>query len=353
MARAVRVFTAPLLVASLGFWAGCSASSESGGPVPADEGTGGGGPIFGADAGLRGNDGGRACIRLDVGFERLTPTVIVLVDRSGSMLDSFDGPRDRWNTLRDVLIGPTGILRRVQDRVRLGLTTYTSSDGNRGGACPLLVSVPPALNNLGPIEQMYRAAEIADQEDDTPTPEAFAATTQQLQAFAEPGPKVIVLATDGEPDTCADPDAHNGDTNRLAVTAVQNAYRAGIRTEVLSVGSDVGQQHLQDLANAGNGGTGGTAYRALDAQSLIDAFDAIIGGVVSCEFTLAGQVQAGKEPQGKVRLGSRDLAYQSPDGWILTAPNRLLLQGAACTEAKRAEAPLHIEFPCDTFSPIE
>jgi len=308
--------------------------------------------MFGADSGINGNGASKACIQQDVGFERLTPTVIVLVDRSGSMLDDFGGGRDRWDTLRDVLVGPTGILRRVQDRVRIGLTTYTSVDGNRGGACPMLQSVPPALNNIGPIEQMYMSAEIGNREDDTPTPDSFAIVTRDLQAFQEVGPKVIVLATDGEPDTCVDPDAHNGATNALAVQAVQAAYRAGIRTEVISVGNEVGQQHLQDLANAGNGGTGGTAYRALDAQALVNAFDTIIGGVVSCEFTLNGNVQAGKEAQGKVRLGDQNLVYQSPDGWILTAPNRILLQGAACTAVKKAQAPLHIEFPCSTFTPI-
>jgi hypothetical protein len=308
--------------------------------------------VFGADSGSFGNDASKACIQQDVGFERLTPTVIVLVDRSGSMLQDFGGGRDRWDTLRDVLVGPAGILRRVQDRVRIGLTTYTSVDGNRGGACPMLQSVPPALNNIGPLEQMYLAAEIGNREDDTPTPDSLGIVTQQLQAFQEVGPKVIVLATDGEPDTCVDADAHNGATNALAVQAVQAAYRAGIRTEVISVGNEVGQQHLQDLANAGNGGNGGTAYRALDAQALVSAFDTIIGGVVSCEFVLNGQVQAGKEARGKIRLGAQSLVYNSPDGWILTAPNRLLLQGAACTEVKKAKEPLHIEFPCDGFISI-
>jgi hypothetical protein len=307
------------------------------------------GSLFSRDGGLAKVDA-RDCIDTTVGFERLTPTVIVLVDRSGSMTADFGGGLSRWESLRRTLIDPaTGVLPQIQDKARLGLTMYTSFDGNKGGVCPILVEVPPAMHNLDEITRVYSATEIVHQEDDTPTSESVRAVTAKLLAVKDPGPKAIVLATDGEPDTCENADAHDDATNALSVAAVRDAFAAGVTTEVISVGSEVGQPHLQDLANAGVGGVGGTPYRALDATGLVDAFEQIVRGVVSCEFQLDGSVEPGREPSGSVVLDGAALTYGSDDGWDLPAPDRVRLKGAACTDVKTTSKVLHIDFPCGTY----
>ncbi|HVU02485.1 MAG TPA: vWA domain-containing protein [Polyangiaceae bacterium] len=309
----------------------------------------GGGSLFGSDAGFLETDGAK-CIDTTVGFEQLVPTVIVLVDRSGSMNDDFGNGKSRWENLRTTLVDPAvGILPRFDSKIRLGLTMYTSFDGSRGGECPILVEVPPRANNVAEITRVYTQTEIAHQEDDTPTSESLRAVTTKLLAVKDVGPKAIVLATDGEPDTCADPDAHDAETNALSVAAVTDAFAAGITTSVISVGDEVGQQHLQDLANAGVGGAGGKPYRALDADSLVQAFDEIIRGVVSCEFQLDGTVQTGRESSGTVLLDGKSLGYQDPDGWDLPSNDRVRLVGRACTEVKTSTKVLHIQFPCDSY----
>jgi len=291
-------------------------------------------------------------VKADVGFEQLVPTVILLIDKSGSMLDEFDQGVDRWDTLRSTLIDPTtGVVPQVADRVRLGLTTYTSDDGNRGGACPQLIEIPPALDNAARITQEYLAIEIANQEDDTPTADALAVVTDVLDRVQEPGAKAIVLATDGEPDTCADPDAHNDDSNQLSVQAVTAAFGKGITTHVISVGSDVGQQHLEDLARAGSGGAG-TPYRALNAQALVDAFEQIIRGVVTCDVRLNGTIQPGQEAAGIVELDGNRLTLGDPNGWEVVSSSAIRIVGEACQRAKLDANRLHIEFPCEAFEPI-
>src|SRR6185436_2352263 len=61
---------------------GGGASSGANGGSP-------GGSLFASDASVPSS--GHSCIDTTVGFERLTPTIIVLVDRSGSMTEDFGG----------------------------------------------------------------------------------------------------------------------------------------------------------------------------------------------------------------------------------------------------------------------
>src|SRR5258707_665443 len=70
-----------------------------------------------------------------------------------------------------------------------------------------------------------------------------------LSDFDAPGAKIIVLATDGEPDTCEEPNPQNG--GPAAIAAASTAFSAGIHTYVLSVGGDV--RSAQQMANAGAG----------------------------------------------------------------------------------------------------
>jgi len=322
----------------------CETSSPES-PVESD-------PVFAADAGRRRQ--GEACVHADIGFEALVPTVILLVDRSGSMNDAFDQGLSRWESLRRALVDPTsGVLPAIASRARLGLTFYTSVDGNRGGACPLLVEVPPAVDNGPELATKYLATEIGNQEDDTPTPESVRAVAEELAALPDPGPKAIVLATDGEPDTCDDPDAHDAATNALSVKAVRDALERGITTHVISVGNDVGQAHLEELARAGVGGASGKPYRALDRAGLEEAFAEVLRGVVTCDVELDGEVQPGQEERGVVELDGNPLALGDPDGWELTSPTTLRLVGDACRRAKLESDHLHVAFPCDAFAPIE
>lgn len=321
----------------------------------AKSGTNNGGelPNFNLNTNGAGGSEGEACIEVKVEFERLTPSVILLIDKSGSMLDDFGG-QNRWETVGDTLFDPnTGIIAPLAPQVRFGLALYTSLGGNAGGECPMLDEVPIAIDNFAAISAAYSGAVVADN-GDTPTAESVAAVTQTLAAYQEIGPKSIILATDGNPDNCQDPDAHNAASQAGSVREVEAAYAEGITTYVVSVGDEVALDHLQDLANAGAGvDNGATYYQALNADQLAQAFENIVGGITNCIFNLNGRVEEGAAGQGSVSLNGTQLGFEDPNGWRLSSPEAIELLGSAC-EAVKAGAgdTLDITFPCGVITII-
>jgi hypothetical protein len=303
------------------------------------------------DGGTGGNGGSGAdggdCPGVNVDYSRQTPTVILLIDQSGSMDRPF-GDSDRWNTLHTALVDPTtGIIANLENDVRFGLALYTSHNGNQGGECPILTEVPIALGNYAAITAVY---DNAGPDGDTPTGESIAAVTTQLVAFSEPGQKVIVLATDGEPDTCDEPNPQNGQPE--SIQAAQDAFQQGVFTFVISVGQDTSLAHLQDVANAGQGlAIGGsqnaTYYVANDQAQLEAAFDTIINGVRSCVLALNGVVNPNRASEGQVTLDGTQLVFEDPDGWRLVDTDKVELLGAACEAIKTGEHDIDVIFTCD------
>jgi len=302
------------------------------------------------------------CVKDEVKVTSPTPTVIMLIDQSGSMDQQF-GSGARWNVLRDALINKdTGIISTLESKVRFGLALYTSENGFGPGTppkvCPIITAVPPTLNNFAAITAKYLPN---DWKGDTPTGESIDAAVKILDGVTEEGPKVIVLATDGEPDSCADPnpgDQMGHDVARgLSVSAVQNAFTKQIKTYVISVGNDTGQEHLRAVANAGQGlavdvDTTNRFYLANNQAELATAFDTIVSGVRSCVFTLNGTVAADRASTGNVLLDGKFLIYMDPDGWRLNSPSELELQGAACATLKKSgDHDLKIGFQCGDFVP--
>ena len=168
---------------------------------------------------------GDACTDIDVPFDEVVPSVVLLVDQSGSMDQAFGGGT-RWEVLHDALMNTNdGVVWTLQAQVRFGLTLYTSQGGNQGGTCPILTEVGLALNNHSAIEDVYGSAAP---ERDTPTAESIEAVTDTLSGFGEPGPKLILLVTDGLPDNCDDADAHDATSQAMSVAATEAANQAGI-----------------------------------------------------------------------------------------------------------------------------
>ena len=233
-------------------------------------GSAGKGPIIGIDASPT-DDGGTAyvdgddCPNIDLQLGQVTPTVVLLIDQSDSMADSDIGPGggDRWQALKDALTGPGSVIQTLQDQVRFGFAFYSNElqldEPPELGVCPMVdkggmtnALMPPALNRFDAFNTYFTPLETFL---NTPTAESFELVAEELAAFAEPGPKFIVLATDGEPDRCEE-NRENADliSREMVVTNVQNAYQTmNISTFVISVGDDVAQTHLNDVANVGQG----------------------------------------------------------------------------------------------------
>jgi hypothetical protein len=188
-----------------------------------------------------GNTGiGGVCADVNINLDKQIPTVLLLVDQSGSM-DAAFGTSDRWQVLRTSLMDPAvGVVNTLQAQVRFGLALYSGE----GAQCPIITPVAPAMNNYAPIDAAFPAPAVGQPTDEvlinhTPTGESIDAAAAILEGVQELGQKVIVLATDGDPDSCADPDANGTNPPReLSIDAAQRAFQAGMFTFVISVAAD-------------------------------------------------------------------------------------------------------------------
>jgi hypothetical protein len=365
-----------------------------------------GGQPNGTGGDQNGGAGAPGCIDLDVDFTPQVPTVLLLIDRSGSMTagDGFGAavkaavdagtyelgmcptvrqnnqnvnPNDwRWNVVRDVLMNPDkGIVKPLEDRVRFGMSLYSSNNGrikpppagmpnapvelDPAKECPVLLQVPIALNNHQAMLDEFKCSDLGV---DTPTRESLLAAADTLKSYTEPGPKVIVLATDGEPDSCDCPN-FNGrvpskcllatapdDERAAVVAAAQQIHGDDITIHVINVSTPSLaplQKHLTDVANAG----GGNVYLGFSPGNLIDAFEDIINGVRSCVIDLDGEIAPGKEADGTITLDGDELILDDANGWQVNSPSQIELLGDACEAIKSGGHDIAIKFPCDSFKP--
>jgi hypothetical protein len=324
----------------------------------------------------------RGCNDLVVQFDPVTPTVLLLIDRSGSMWDSSYGDSPtRWQAVYDALMNADGVVQPLASEVRFGLMTYTGE--STGGTCPSITSVAPTLDNYAPVKEVYDAASPRPTfKAETPTGPGVRAAIDALLEVTEDGPKYIVLVTDGEPDTCATPDPQCGQDESIA--AVQAAFEQGIATFVIGISSDVGTAHLQDVANAGAGlpvrapdmqfmyncvnpgyavmsasyaaagQTPGSApvHEPADRGEIADTIGSLIRGVHGCSYTLNAEVDLTKAGQGRVLLDAEILLYEDENGWRMLDSRTLEVTGAACDRVLSDASELAISFPCDVAEVI-
>ncbi|MGB8222456.1 MAG: vWA domain-containing protein [Polyangiales bacterium] len=328
---------------------GCAAGSTcnvSGRCVMSTGGTGG-----------TGNTGGNGCQSIQVTPTRSTPNVMFLVDQSLSMDTNDFGPSNanRWTAAHDAI---TSIVSGTESIVRFGLTTYTSDNGNRNPPCPRLpTQVGFALENSGPIGNQYPASYPSQDGAYTPTGDSINSLVGLIQANPPPaeGPTIIVLATDGEPNSCVYPnpnDSHNPQYSRdLAVSAAANAHTAGIDIFVLWVGELTNQgtrDHIQEVANAGIGQSSAPFWQGTDPQNLEDEFRDIIGASISCDVQMDRQFDdvAQACSEGDVRLNGTPLAC--PSDWQVKpgVSNVIELVGSACDTFKSGSSTFTAVFPC-------
>jgi hypothetical protein len=168
-------------------------------------------------------------------------------------------------------------------------------------------------------------------------------------------PKLLLLATDGEPGPCAPRPA-------AATIEVENevtrAFNKGIQTFAISISTGTDVPHMQRVANLGVGLAADVAspapvYTAESQAELELAFSTILTDVPrSCVFSLNGRVDAAGADRGTVTLADRTLTYGDPNGWSLKAADQVELVGDACAQIQAGEDDLDITFPCAVFTPV-
>jgi hypothetical protein len=304
---------------------------------------------------------GDACAEVTFEVTNVIPTVVLLIDRSASMseedLDTMNPGVSRWDALKTALLDPAGAIASLQDQVRFGVVFYAGGPGGANAACPVLdqggdppLLMPPRTGILMDFTAYFQPLGTLP---DTPTGESVAFTAGELTAFTEVGPKFIVLATDGEPDLCADRQEPSGRDRSLAeVTA---AYDDDITTFVISVGTDVAEAHLAELANAGQGFPPADMppmprfYQVTTQQALADAFLQIITGTRSCTMTLNGEIDPDLADRGEVLIDGMPVPQSDTDGWRIIDGSTIELVGSACEAIQSGEHTLTASFPCEAI----
>lgn len=291
-----------------------------------------------------GSGGHYECPDLDEILLPQIPTFEILLDRSGSMDEDFGGVT-RWVAAVDTLVGADGVVTRLQSDIRFGLATYS----NDMMSCPTIDSFPPQLDAQDEIQALLMSTMP---EGDTPTGESIVEVTDIVASGMWVGDKVIVLVTDGEPDTCAIPDpmgAQVDEVRQVVIDAVTAAFDAGIRTYVISVGPELSAEHLQAVANAGVGADDTNPamfWVANDTDGLVMAFDEIVSGLRSCDFALDKPLTEELAPSCTVTVNDADLPYADPNGWQLSDPMTLELVGTACDSIQSGAVAINMSCTC-------
>jgi hypothetical protein len=396
---------------------GTSATGGSGGGVMATGGSGatGGSSALGGSSmielgGSSGDSAGTAagpvCEGLTAKSTQLTSTVLILVDNSSSMFDKTSTGSTSWKLLYDALMDKTtGAVTALQGQIRFGFASYkghqaTSEDD------PACATITPTMStfakdNGAAIDTIY--TQLGKETNnganwETPTGYAIKTVAPELAAFQSdpPGPKFILLVTDGNPNTCETINPQCGQDR--TIKAVQDAFAQGIGTIPIGIGditlSDdgcnvmqarCGNDHLQDVANAGAGlpvqappadykyqpciqGEGGTLtatyvdagqttgtapyFTANDSATLRQKLGEALMAVQSCTFDL-NAIVTGNPAGGVVTLNGVPLTFgDMTSGWTLE-PNKyqVTLQGSSCdTFRTNPGSMLNIAFPCDKMN---
>jgi hypothetical protein len=289
-------------------------------------------------------DDSNICADVTLTTRRVTPTVMLLVDQSGSMDEDFGSSGSRWDVLRDSLLDvPDGLIYDLQSVVEFGLALYSARSESE---CPLMTTVPPAIDNYDAIEAVYGPADTIS---DTPTGDAIDVVVDMLESAPDPegDPAIIVLCTDGEPDRCEELNPQHGQEE--AVAAAENAYDAGYRTYIISVGEGmISATHLQDMADAGVGASDAPYWEVGDDDGLRDALRTIVGGELSCLIEVNGEIVMDLVCSGRVTLNGVDLPCEDPNGWHAPDSKHIELLGDACdTLLNTTDPTLSAVFPCD------
>ena len=181
----------------------------NGGSGSGNHGAGGGGVV--PDA------GGGTCQQVPFNFAPKTPTVYVVVDRSGSMFDclsttnpepSCPTPSDTsWSKLKDAT---ETVISALDTQVRFGFAAFMGTNPSAGGTCPIISKVAPKLGNSTDIKTLYESLPFPPNSTqsgvkfETPASETITMIGTELSQDTTPGDKYILFVTDGQPDYCDD-----------------------------------------------------------------------------------------------------------------------------------------------------
>lgn len=316
-----------------------------------------------ADAATPDPDGGPTCASATKKAEAVPLAMLVLIDRSGSMAG------DKWDSA-------TKAIRAFADRaevvgMKMGVQFFpplaTGADTcSASSYTNLAVPIAPLPDNVLPIHN--KLVNTAADGGATPMRSGLEGSIAAMRNFIQSGAPhqgVVILVTDGEPNSCG------GVSNVASVaTSGANPPAGAAQVRTFAVGMDGASfASLDQIAQAGGGGTSFNVGSGATAQeALVQALEKVRTGVLGCEYTLplppAGEgvldlesvevrfTPGANDPEvairkvdGKEACGATSGGYYYDDP---TNPTRVVLCPASCTtvQGATAAAKVDLHFGC-------
>jgi hypothetical protein len=307
-------------------------------PPPAPGGAGGG-----AAPGRNVNREGQC------GFERFTldklpPELLLVLDRSGSMLRLAGAGGSRWQQTTAAL---DQVISRTRDGVVWGLKLFPSDQ-----SCAVAdgVNVPPAAGSWSAVTATVQTNGPIDEWPATPTRLAMQKAAQFMSARTSPNPKYLLLATDGLPN-CLNGKRDDDDVAG-ALQAIADAAGRGLKTFVVGIATAGSAAHetLNQMADRGQLARNDRTryYPVASRDEFVAVLDTIAGQIASCTFALGEQPPSPDDvavDANKMRV-PRDTANQN--GWNYGPQQKsIVLYGPWCEKLKSgAITDVQITFGC-------
>jgi len=272
--------------------------------------------------------------------EIVAPNVLIAIDRSDSMNELIGGV-SKWTIAKAAI---NSLVATFGDRVRFGLELWPGTDPmcSTGGECnPGIVNVDVGPGTATDISDALAAAHTCHFK----TP--IAPTLKALVSYAGLGDasraNYVLLVTDGAQNCDAD-----GPPGPQA-TALRNRVPE-VKTYAVGFGTAVDAAELNDIADKGGTARPGNPkyYQADDSAQLVTAFQSIIGGVLTCSYTLSTQ------PSDPGRLfvyfGGNQIPRDTShtNGWDYDATSmQLTFYGTTCDQVRAGTAgALAVSYGC-------
>lgn len=300
------------------------------------------------------------CASIELEVDAITPSIEMVIDRSGSMAWDFAGNSNpapgasRWDAVKAALIGGSdALIPTLQSRIYFGALLYYYNTSIPDQHLQT-VETARGLNNNAAITNLLTTTAPSG---GTPTSLAVGRAVARFDETPAPAdsPKYILLVTDGEP-TVPGTGSTQETNGSLTVTAIQDAYQAGITTLVLGVSTQIAAANLQRFANAGQGlapegGTNADYAVSNNSADLVADLTALLGATRSCDLLLQGSIDPSAASAGTVSLNGAELAYQTD--WTIVNPTTLRLEGSACQAfLDSPSASVSANFPCNAVTSI-
>jgi hypothetical protein len=276
-----------------------------------------------------------------VEFTRVSPNVMILLDRSGSM-DNDAGGQPRWTVAKAAI---QTVTESYDALIRFGLATYSAC--LPGGCAAGSIVVPIAADNAAAINGFLsdKLAEgsrngqnqtasgvqyLCDSGDpETSTGKSLNALVGESSLQDATRDNAVLLVTDGEESSACVSGGIDGPTGAAALLAQARSVKTFV------VGLGVNAASVDAIAQAG--GTG-QLVSANNQSELTAALDGIAQSLSSCDFVL------GSTPPDPSKLNvyfNRDPAGVPEDptnGWSYDpASNTLRFHGSSCDELQNKQ----------------